>query len=916
MLLIGPPGSGKTHFVLEAIEAAVRQDRAAEAKLIVPSRSMARHLLHTLARRGLVVPGDLVETIDDVVRRATPDARTISPEMEAHLLKEAVRQVAPAAFSGLENSPGLRQKIAQAMREFWAAGADNLQLDGPARNDRQRAFAEVFRRFEEMLAETGLVHGNQRIARAAAVLRREGLGPVKQVRLDGFDRFSKQEQAFVEALAEQAEAITITMPDGLAPYPFPQMEKRFLAEAHRPTPEPEIVAAASPRGEVLEIARRILDDGRPWRQFGVVLRSPPLYAPLIEEVFGALRIPFRMRSGRKLADHGVVGYLRRWLTAAAEGFPAEAVLELLCSPLSPAGGFTDAFDFAVRRKLPGGLDLLRAEARERAPILDLLDRVAPFGERTRETRSGRQWAQTVLQLRRGLLKRAKPVPEMDPDRLAALKERARAEAGFDAALDAAAALRVGPAADEPMPFGDFLERLDDVLAAAPLMVRDDRKEVVQVLSAHEARQWTLPAVFVCGLVEDSFPRKHRQDVFFPDADRERLAARGIVLRTSAELAADEKFLYRMALSRATEKLTLTYPRADEDGSPLLRSFFLGREGGGSAPAARTTSAAPGRNPLPAGLREQDRNAAAKRHVRDGTEGLQQFSPSGLETFLQCPYRFFAGNTLRLRGRPEASQFRLGAQTSGSVIHKTIHHWSLEGGGIVEILDRVFADALTEAHLKLGFRAALIRGNMRADLERFAEKARAFAAKGQAEADIAFPFDNVDPPAEIAGRIDHYRIDGEGQCFLVDYKYSSAHRVKALRRAYLAGEQLQLPLYMMGLLQEHPQAQPGGMALCGLRGSTCYEGWSVSPEEYPGDSIILQTPPELQAQMDAARLRAARVIADVRDGEIAVEPRDREVCKRFCEYKPVCRIAWDGPQEDEEDADETGAAQDAETADVR
>lgn len=913
MLLIGPPGSGKTHFVLEALETAVRQDRAAEAKLIVPARDMARHLLHTLARRGLVVPGNLVETIDDVVNRAAPDARQISRVMEAYLLKEAVRQVAPPAFSGLENSPGLRRKIARAMQEFWAAGADNLQLDGPARNERQRAFADVFRRFEEMLAETGLVHRNQCIAQAAAVLRREGLGPVKRVWLDGFDRFSKQEQAFVEALAEQSEAIAITMPDGLAPYPFPQMEKRFFAEVYRPAPEPEIVAAASPRGEVLEVARRILDDGRPWRQFGVVLRSPQMYAPLIDEVFGALRIPFRMRSQRKLADHGAAGYLRRWLTAAADGFPAEAVLELLCSPLSPVGGFTDAYDFAVRRKLPGGLDLLRAEARERAPILDLLDRVAPFSERMRETRSGRQWAQTARQLRGVVLKRAKPVPEMDPGRLAALKERAQAEAGFDAALDAAAELGLG-AADEPMPFADFLERLDEALAAAPLTVRDDRKEVVQVLSAHEARQWTLPVVFVCGLVEDRFPRKHRQEVFFPDADRERLAARGIALRTSAEIAADEKFLYRMARTRATEKLTLIYPCADEDGSPLLRSFFLDSADDAPAPAARVSSPLIGRSPAPAALQAQDHAAVAERHVRGSPSGLEQFSPSGLETFLQCPYRFFAQKTLKLNGRPEASQFRLGAQTSGSIIHKTIHHWSLEGGSIVEILDQVFADALADAHLKLGFRAALIRGNMRADLERFAREAKDFVAKGQAEAKVEYTLDGVEPPAEIVGRVDHYRIDGEEQCFLVDYKYASAHRVKSLRKEYLTGEQLQLPLYMLGLLREH-QAQPGGMALCGLRGSTRYEGWSVSPEEYPGDSIIPKAQPKLQGQIDAVRLRAAELISAVRGGEIAVKPRDKGVCKRFCEYKPVCRIAWDSPQEDEENTDETGAAQDAKTEDV-
>ena len=42
----------------------------------------------------------------------------------------------------------------------------------------------------------------------------------------------------------------------------------------------------------------------------------------------------------------------------------------------------------------------------------------------------------------------------------------------------------------------------------------------EVLSAHEARQWVLPVVFVCGMVEKQFPQFHRQDPFFPRTRRE------------------------------------------------------------------------------------------------------------------------------------------------------------------------------------------------------------------------------------------------------------------------------------------------------------------------------------------------------------------------------------------------------------
>ena len=392
MLLIGPPGSGKTHFVLEALEAAIREGRAAETKLIVPTTSMAQHLLHTLARRGLLVPGDLIETIADVVRAVTPELGVVSPAMESRLLDAAIARESPKAFAGLEKSRGLRRRIAELMCEFWAAGTDNVQLEGLVKSKHQRAFLEVFRAYEELLAEAGLVHRNQCIAQAAAEISRSGLGSVKRIYLDGFFRFTKQEQVFVETLAEQSESIVITMPDGLAPYPFTSLGTRILSAAYRPQPTPLVVEASSPREEVMEIARRILNDGRPFRHCGIVLRSPARYASLIEEIFAALNIPFRMRSDEKLAAHGIVRYLRRWLTAICDSFPAEATLELICSPLSPAGDSKDGYDFAVREKLPGdGPTLLAAEAAEYPSIAEFLEALPATADWRRERRMAKDW---------------------------------------------------------------------------------------------------------------------------------------------------------------------------------------------------------------------------------------------------------------------------------------------------------------------------------------------------------------------------------------------------------------------------------------------------------------------------------------------------------------------------------------------
>ena len=135
---------------------------------------------------------------------------------------------------------------------------------------------------------------------------------------------------------------------------------------------------------------------------------------------------------------------------------------------------------------------------------------------------------------------------------------------------------------------------------------------------------------------------------------------------------------------------------------------------------------------------------SQRHTR--------FSPSSLDTYLQCPYQFFAGRTLDLNGRPDIAEFRFGALTAGTIVHEVLNRWSRDGGSIAEILDRVFDRELAKAHLRLNFRSALIRGNMRSDLERFAAELGKPPAVGVSEANVSFELDELTPAATITGRV--------------------------------------------------------------------------------------------------------------------------------------------------------------------
>ena len=160
--------------------------------------------------------------------------------------------------------------------------------------------------------------------------------------------------------------------------------------------------------------------------------------------------------------------------------------------------------------------------------------------------------------------------------------------------------------------------------------------MVHVMSAHEARQWVLPVVFVCGMVEKQFPQVHQQDPFFADPARCRLNAAGIRVRTAAEFEREERMLFDAAITRATMLVTLSYPEFDARGERNLQSIYLedlvlARRG----LAARAARAARAAATAGAGRRFAIPNCSPMCAQRTAT-----LSPTALETFLQCPFQYF------------------------------------------------------------------------------------------------------------------------------------------------------------------------------------------------------------------------------------------------------------------------------------
>jgi ATP-dependent helicase/nuclease subunit B len=423
-----------------------------------------------------------------------------------------------------------------------------------------------------------------------------------------------------------------------------------------------------------------------------------------------------------------------------------------------------------------------------------------------------------------------------------------------------------------IPFPDFQEELKVALRLTALRVPDHRRDVVHVMDVYEVRQWKLPVVFVCGLLEKQFPLYHAQDPLLPDEVRMLLG-----LRTTDERDAEERFLFDLATTRASETLVLSYPRFDQKGAETLRSFYLDR----FLEAARNVTKAPARSarPEPLGARpparrpliydESLRQWLAKR--------FERVSVTALESFLQCPFQFFAGQALRLADPPVEPEERLDARVQGKIMHEVLREWLYSRGAIEPLLEAAFGEACRREQIPSGYRTESVRLELLRNLRRFIPQALATGAQPEkAEQDVEL---QLEDNFTLTGRIDRIDTSPDGRALIIDYKNSAPDKIKALVKAHLEGRRIQGGVYMLALRQAGREV--AGMLFAGLRGKTAWDGWSTLGGKP-------SAPDELAAVMASARQAALDAIAKIRDGVIEPKPADPRLCQ-YCSFYDACRF---------------------------
>ncbi|MFQ5932542.1 MAG: PD-(D/E)XK nuclease family protein, partial [Nitrospiraceae bacterium] len=248
---------------------------------------------------------------------------------------------------------------------------------------------------------------------------------------------------------------------------------------------------------------------------------------------------------------------------------------------------------------------------------------------------------------------------------------------------------------------DFVAALQRLIEEMTVPLGSAHGSGVEVLDAMAARGLPFRALFILGLNEKVFPRHIHEDAFLRDRVR-RLLEVDLGFKIQEKLAGydEERLLFSLLCSAARHHLTLLYQRADEAGRTLVPSAYLGdmkRAWGGDAEVAvprrltkkfregvqfRLERLTPSelvvkllldrrvpRRLLEAGYptgRIVEQGLAAlpwidslepRLGAYDGITGPLQthwgrlmargVSPTSLERYAMCPFRYFAEHVLRL-----------------------------------------------------------------------------------------------------------------------------------------------------------------------------------------------------------------------------------------------------------------------------
>jgi len=128
---------------------------------------------------------------------------------------------------------------------------------------------------------------------------------------------------------------------------------------------------------------------------------------------------------------------------------------------------------------------------------------------------------------------------------------------------------------EPMRVEEFRETIEAALMEFNLGLAPPTLDQVLVGAIERSRHPAIRAALLLGFDDAHFPMSRSEDPLLGDAERQWLESAGVEIGPPRQRRLlDERMLAYIALTRASERLWISYPRTGEDGKPIQPSPFL------------------------------------------------------------------------------------------------------------------------------------------------------------------------------------------------------------------------------------------------------------------------------------------------------------------------------------------------------
>ncbi len=650
----------------------------------------------------------------------------------------------------------------------------------------------------------------------------------------------------------------------------------------------------------------------------MVYKRPLPYLYVAREVFSSAGIRYGTSDALPLAAEPFAAAVDLALDLVASSFTRTAIVSLLRSPHFALGG-----DAARGRESISALDRALSEARYlgdlarlsqladewrstgvQAAALPALDAALAAAERLAPLRTPAPTTEQIDRVLSFLRAFVAPDPGGPRDR--------RARAAVIATLEglAAASRNYDDASIEIDALASLIKRsIEDQTFASNEDLGEG--EALQLVDDLAARYDDFDDMTIVGLIEADWPERPLRNIFYSST---LLQALGWPSEKDWRSAADAYFLdlltspaERIALSTVTlDDETLVEVSALVDSVPRAGlSTVAWRPAPGERlfvedalsldPTAIEMLDAESRPWAALRMTRSDGREAAF-HGQAGAQAPRAWAVSALETYIDCPFKFFAQRILRLEEEPDDEEVmdpRRQGQFVHAVFERFFRRWDADGRrGVTpdnledaratfeEVVDESLGDLSdTEAALErtrlLGSSAAAGLGE--AVLRMEAERPIGVVGRlleHKLEGEFTVESDNGPRVVRLRGKADRIDLLEDGTFRLIDYKLGWPPN---------RGRALQLPIY--AICAEQQLTGPAG------------KSWRLSEAAYlafkgPKRVVPLFSPGDRDRVLREAQQRLVRAIDAIERGEFPPHPQDVYRCET-CAFTAVCRKDYVG-----------------------